>query len=141
LRAAGAQLRIFKVLVNPQYDECTEDERAAAAGMAPRTWRKHRTPGIVREAIAARRAAYVRDLIAIDKALMKKATEGSLPHILIAYERIEGWRPRGTAARTEKSPGCTTSDLLSPESRQALADILRQALQRRPAETRASTTR
>src|SRR5688572_29594031 len=101
-RAADAQRRVFEVLVNPDNDRKPEAQKAAMAGMAPRTWRKHRTRALSQEALAARRAAYAQYLPAIDEALLRKAQEGSLPHILLAYERIEGWKPQIAAMVTDQ---------------------------------------
>ena len=131
-RAADAQRRVFEVLVNPENDRKPEAEKATLAGMAPRTWRKHRTQELASEALAARRAAYVRHLPAIDAALLRKALEGSLQHILIFYERVEGWRPGGSAPeRNSAVSGPDLWQLITPEVRQALAEVVAQGLRGR----------
>jgi hypothetical protein len=131
-RTVDAQRRVFEVLVNPDNDRKPEAEKAALAGMAPRTWRKHRSRELTQEALAARRAAYARYLPAIDEALLRKAREGSLSHILLAYERIEGWRP-GSAGRVRDRTTTSNDNLwncLSESDRQRFATILAGQLRR-----------
>jgi hypothetical protein len=131
-RAADSQRRVFEVLVNPDNDGKPEAEKAAIAGMAPRTWRKHRTRELTQEALAARRKVYARHLPAIDEALLRKAKEGSLPHIMLAYERIEGWRPGLRMA--EEDRGAAASEfwgLIDDGDRRRIADIFARALRQR----------
>jgi len=128
----SAERKVFEVLVNPTHDDKSEAEKAALAGMAPRTWRKYRTPEAVRAALQARRAAYARHLPAIDAALIGKAKEGSLGHILLAYERIEGWRPggRGVEKGTEVVDGALWH-ALSQDERAQIAEVISRAYRRR----------
>jgi hypothetical protein len=128
-RAIASQRRVFEVLVDPENDERTELEKAALAGMAPRTWRKHRTPEVVYEALCARRAAYVQHLPEIDAALLRKAKEGSLPHMLIAYERIEGWRP-GLVLEADDDQIVRSElwEALGEDGRRMLAEFLGQCI-------------
>jgi hypothetical protein len=130
-RAAEARERVFRVLVNPNNDGKPEAEKAAMAGMAPRTWRKHRTRELTREALAARRAAYMHHLPAIDAALLRKALEGSLPHILVFYERVEGWRPGRMFENKGQEADQEVWRSLTDRDKRSLSDIVAKCLRER----------
>jgi hypothetical protein len=130
-RAADAQRRVFEVLVNPDNDGKPEAAKAALAGMAPRTWRKHRTQELTTEALAARRAAYVRYLPAIDAALLKMALKGSLPHILVFYERVEGWRPGLRIEKRYQDADMEVWRSLTDEDKRIIGDMMTKRLRER----------
>lgn len=131
-RRATAHRRVFEILINPEHDGKTEAERASLAGMAPRTWRKWRTSEVVAAALTARRAAYAEQLPEIDAALLRKAKAGSLPHILVAYERIEGWRPGLVLAEEERDEASREMwESLTEADKRIISDTLANARRRR----------
>jgi hypothetical protein len=89
-----AEEAVWLILTNPRYDAMPVVDKARLAGVSLRTFIRLKTPDLIAHALYARRANYGEHLIAIDAAILEKAKSGDIEAAKIAYERIEGWRPR-----------------------------------------------
>jgi hypothetical protein len=53
------------------------------------------------EALALRRGMYARDLMKVDRALLRNAAEnGKAPEVALAYKRFEGWQEKSSTEVT-----------------------------------------
>ena len=117
-----AEDRAFRVLVDPQNDDLSEHERASLARMSTRSFRRYRAQ-LTAQVVQLRRWRYAEELVKLDAALIEHARKGSYPHLMTAYERIEGWVPGGKDGQSS-TVDPSAWDAVGPEVRQQIGKAL-----------------
>lgn len=85
--------RLIELLLNPDNDQKEKQELAAELGVDRKTlwrWEKELDWDWIK---AERRRLYAREIVELDKALLKKAKGGDTRAIEIGYQRFDGWVP------------------------------------------------
>ena len=85
--------RLIELLLNPDNDHKQKQQIADELGVDRKTlwrWEKELDWEWIK---AERRRLYSREIIELDKALLKKAKSGDVRAIEIGYQRFDGWVP------------------------------------------------
>ncbi len=85
--------RLIELLLNPDNDHKGKADLAAELGVDRKTMWRHEKEIDWEWLKAERRRLYSREIIELDKALLKKAKGGDVRAIEIGYQRFDGWVP------------------------------------------------
>lgn len=90
------QQRIFAVLTDPDCAALPVKEKILRAGLTTNQWYSSITPELIAQAVQQNRTVNMPvRLVAVDDKLAEMAERGSLGHMELFYERVEGYRRKG----------------------------------------------
>jgi len=129
-RRVSAQMyaqRVFAVLANPAFDDLNIGQKAEHADMKASTFSRYCSDEMIYAVMKFRRRRLMAEIPAIDKALVKRAKMGSLGHIELAYERLEGYHRDQAAAgvdETTRKLAAQAWGMLDASTRETISDAV-----------------